>query len=242
MLYLPASVSGGILLRRWHVEAAEDKGNTAQFVGSVGDAFSAICCLQISRFTSSKPSKSAIASDEKCILHRTNSFVRYCPKSGEPGAAGKGASIFERRLSPAPTVEKRTHGRKNGSRHADEMDGGHRLWRRLSCTARFKQGGADIQPGQGSAFAAADAAGFPPALAVRTPGMFRRYAAALPGASAGMPGDALFPCRRFFRWGEGRMKKAGLGDAIFSLHRSMRKAHGGGSVRVAPRRCLTFHG
>ena len=40
------------------------KGNTAQFVGSVGDAFSAICCLQIFRFTSSKPSKSAIASDE----------------------------------------------------------------------------------------------------------------------------------------------------------------------------------
>ena len=56
----------------------EDKGNTAQFVGSVGDAFSAICCLQIFRFTSSKPSKSAIASDEKFIRLRTNSFVRYC--------------------------------------------------------------------------------------------------------------------------------------------------------------------
>ena len=55
-------------------------GNTAQFVGSVGDAFSAICCLQIFRFTSSKPSKSAIASDEKFIRLRTNSFVRYCPK------------------------------------------------------------------------------------------------------------------------------------------------------------------
>ena len=54
-------------------------GNTAQFVGSVGDAFSAICCLQIFRFTSSKPSKSAIASDEKFIRLRTNSFVRYCP-------------------------------------------------------------------------------------------------------------------------------------------------------------------
>ena len=54
------------------------KGNTAQFVGSVGDAFSAICCLQIFRFTSSKPSKSAIASDEKFIRLRTNSFVRYC--------------------------------------------------------------------------------------------------------------------------------------------------------------------
>ena len=55
-------------------------GNTAQFVGSVGDAFSAICCLQIFRFTSSKPSKSAIASDEKFIRLRTNSFVRYCLK------------------------------------------------------------------------------------------------------------------------------------------------------------------
>ena len=56
----------------------EGIGNTAQFVGSVGDAFSAICCLQIFRFTSSKPSKSAIASDEKFIRLRTNSFVRYC--------------------------------------------------------------------------------------------------------------------------------------------------------------------
>ena len=56
-------------------------GNTAQFVGSVGDAFSAICCLQIFRFTSSKPSKSAIASDEKFIRLRTSSFVRYCPRN-----------------------------------------------------------------------------------------------------------------------------------------------------------------
>ena len=58
-------------------------GHTAQFVGSVGDAFSAICCLQIFRFTSSKPSKSAIASDEKFIRLRTNSFVRYCPYLSE---------------------------------------------------------------------------------------------------------------------------------------------------------------
>ena len=56
------------------------KGTTAQFVGSAGDAFSAICFLQKSRFTSSKHSISAIASDKKCICHRTNSFVRYCPK------------------------------------------------------------------------------------------------------------------------------------------------------------------
>ena len=34
--------------------------------------------MQIFRFTSSKPSKSAIASDEKFIRLRTNSFVRYC--------------------------------------------------------------------------------------------------------------------------------------------------------------------
>ena len=51
-----------------------------KFVGSAGDAFSAICFLQKSRFTSSKPSISAIASDKKCIRHRTNSFVRYCLK------------------------------------------------------------------------------------------------------------------------------------------------------------------
>ena len=60
------------------LDADKAYGNTAQFVGSVGDAFSAICCLQIFRFTSSKPSKSAIASDEKFIRLRTNSFVRYC--------------------------------------------------------------------------------------------------------------------------------------------------------------------
>lgn len=37
--------------------------------------------MQIFRFTSSKPSKSAIASDEKFIRLRTNSFVRYCLKN-----------------------------------------------------------------------------------------------------------------------------------------------------------------
>ena len=57
------------------------KGTTAQFVGSAGDAFSAICFLQKSRFTSSKPSISAIASYKKCIRHRTNSFVRDCPNT-----------------------------------------------------------------------------------------------------------------------------------------------------------------
>ena len=63
---------GAVMLRR------ESIGTTAQFVGSAGDAFSAICCLQNFRFTSSKPSKSAIASDEKFIRLRANSFVRYC--------------------------------------------------------------------------------------------------------------------------------------------------------------------
>ena len=67
-------------MRERVLQFLESKGNTAQFVGSVGDAFSAICCLQIFRFTSSKPSKSAIASDEKFIRLRTNSFVRYCLK------------------------------------------------------------------------------------------------------------------------------------------------------------------
>ena len=47
---------------------------------ALANAFSAICFLQKSRFTSSKPSISAIASDKKCIRHRTNSFVRYCLK------------------------------------------------------------------------------------------------------------------------------------------------------------------
>ena len=72
-------------------------GNTAQFVGSVGDAFSAICCLQIFRFTSSKPSKSAIASDEKFIRLRTNSFVRYCLYS-TGGFAGAGNVWYNIRI------------------------------------------------------------------------------------------------------------------------------------------------
>ena len=51
---------------------------------ALANAFSAICFLQKSRFTSSKPSISAIASDKKCIRHRTNSFVRYCLKYYTP--------------------------------------------------------------------------------------------------------------------------------------------------------------
>ncbi|MFR2084466.1 MAG: hypothetical protein ACLS7A_12140, partial [Christensenellales bacterium] len=59
-----------------------------------GDAFSAICFLQKSRFTSSKPSISAIASDKKCIRHRTNSFVRYCLKATPHNSAARRAMSF----------------------------------------------------------------------------------------------------------------------------------------------------
>ena len=78
----------------------KSKGNTAQFVGSVGDAFSAICCLQIFRFTSSKPSKSAIASDEKFIRLRTNSFVRYCLKSAREHELLLHQSVKESTMRP----------------------------------------------------------------------------------------------------------------------------------------------
>ena len=54
----------------------EYKGTTAQFGGASGDVFSAICIMQISRFTASKPSKFAFASDEKSIRQPTTSFVR----------------------------------------------------------------------------------------------------------------------------------------------------------------------
>ena len=79
----PKKLSRRELAGMMHGFVNESYGTTAQFVGSAGDAFSAICCLQTSRFTASKPSKSAIASDEKCIRHRTNSFVRYCLKEEE---------------------------------------------------------------------------------------------------------------------------------------------------------------
>ena len=54
----------------------EYKDTTAQFGGASGDVFSAICIMQISRFTASKPSKFAFASDEKSIRQPTTSFVR----------------------------------------------------------------------------------------------------------------------------------------------------------------------
>ena len=64
-----------------HLRHADSSGTTAQFGGASGAVFSAICGMQISRFTSSKPSKFAIASDEKSIRRPTTSFVRCCPKT-----------------------------------------------------------------------------------------------------------------------------------------------------------------
>ena len=54
----------------------EYKDTTAQFGGASGDVFSAICGMQIPRFTASKPSEFAFASDEKSIRQPTTSFVR----------------------------------------------------------------------------------------------------------------------------------------------------------------------
>ncbi|MBQ8616501.1 MAG: hypothetical protein IJ418_03195 [Clostridia bacterium] len=51
-----------------------------RFGGDAGDAFSAICGLQKSRFASSKPSTSAIASDEKFIRHLTPAFNHRLPE------------------------------------------------------------------------------------------------------------------------------------------------------------------
>ena len=75
-----------IIQRRAHQIAAqrpyaldETLGTAAQFGGTSVDVFSAICSMQIPRFTSSKPSKFAFASDEKSIRRPTASFVRRCP-------------------------------------------------------------------------------------------------------------------------------------------------------------------
>ena len=63
-------------------------GTTAQFGGTSGDVFSAICGMQIPRFTSSKPSKFAFASDEKSIPQPTTSFVRcYLYFTASPATA-----------------------------------------------------------------------------------------------------------------------------------------------------------
>ena len=56
------------------VSRNENRGTTAQFGGASGDVFSAICGMQIPRFTSSKPSKFAFASDEKSIRQPTASL------------------------------------------------------------------------------------------------------------------------------------------------------------------------
>ena len=57
------------------------KGTTAQFGGASVDVFSAICGVQIPRFTASKPSEFAFASDEKSIRQPATSFVRCYPNS-----------------------------------------------------------------------------------------------------------------------------------------------------------------
>lgn len=49
-----------------------------QFVDVAGDASSTNCCLWIFRYTSSIPSKSAIASDEECFRCCAYVFARYC--------------------------------------------------------------------------------------------------------------------------------------------------------------------
>ena len=59
-------------------------GTTAQLGGASADVFSAICGMQISRFTASKPSKFAFASDEKSIRQPTTSFVRCYPCTNPP--------------------------------------------------------------------------------------------------------------------------------------------------------------
>ena len=57
------------------------EGTTAQFGGASGDVFSAICSMQIPRFTASKPSKFAFASDEKIHSPADCLIVRCYPKS-----------------------------------------------------------------------------------------------------------------------------------------------------------------
>ena len=59
-------------------------GTTAQLGGASADVFSAICGMQISRFTASKPSEFAFASDEKSIRQPTTSFVRCYPCTNPP--------------------------------------------------------------------------------------------------------------------------------------------------------------
>ena len=78
----------------------EYKGTTAQFGGASGDVFSAICIMQISRFTASKPSKFAFASDEKSIRQPTTSFVR-CYLKFHPTRANPPDSKYSRRGSSA---------------------------------------------------------------------------------------------------------------------------------------------
>ena len=67
-------------------------GTTAQFGGASGEVFSALCGMQIPRFTASKPSNFAFASDEKSIRRPTTSFVR-CRLKIIPNHAGTFVSL-----------------------------------------------------------------------------------------------------------------------------------------------------
>ena len=66
-------------------------GNTAQYGGTSGGAYSAICCLQISRFTASKPSKSAIATVEKFTRQLTT--LECVSKMPEAHLAGNSVAV-----------------------------------------------------------------------------------------------------------------------------------------------------
>lgn len=59
------------------------------------DAFPAICCLQKSRFTFSKPSIFAIASDGKFIHHLTTSFNQSFPRRREKPFSRKGVERMD---------------------------------------------------------------------------------------------------------------------------------------------------
>ncbi|MCI7028476.1 MAG: hypothetical protein MR914_10575, partial [Clostridiales bacterium] len=71
------------------------KGTTAQFGGASGDVFSAICSMRIPRFTSSKPSKFAFASDEKSIRRPVTSFVRRYPGFYESSVVSAPDDFYE---------------------------------------------------------------------------------------------------------------------------------------------------
>ena len=78
-----------------------DHGNADSFGNHLTNAFSAICCLQKSRFTASKPSIFAIASDEKFIRQPTTSFVRCCLKDKTAQTQTKYSKFSSKNLQKA---------------------------------------------------------------------------------------------------------------------------------------------